>query len=269
MIIAADNLRVTQPPIAKAIEQMDPAPIAAMARRCVDAGADWIDINPGPLTRDPAGRMTFLVETVSAVTSLPLMLDTVNPAAMAAGLAAGRSNRIILNGFSLEPAKLAHILPLARQYGCEIVGYLLTPDSQVPVAEEECIAVAVELYSAFQTAGLANAQLIIDPVVAPLIWADGPRHNRHLLTLLRTLPDLLGFPVRTIAGLSNLTAGRMPGKIKQAMQRTYLPMLAVAGLNIILLDIDHPDTIQTARTCTQLLENDIIALSGGHSGGRP
>ena len=84
MMVVADNLRITRPAIAQAVERLDPAPIREMALRCEDAGAHAIDINSGPLSRRPAECMTFLVETVQAAVDLPLVLDTTNPAAMAA-----------------------------------------------------------------------------------------------------------------------------------------------------------------------------------------
>jgi 5-methyltetrahydrofolate corrinoid/iron sulfur protein methyltransferase len=258
MIIVADNLRITNPTIASATERLDPEPIQALVRRCEAAGADWIDINPGPLARDPEKIMAFLVDAVCSVTRLPLLLDTTNPKALAAGLADSR-NPTIINGFSLEPSKLTHILPLARQYRCDIIGFLLYPNSQVPIMETECISVLLDLYRTFQQAGLDNHQLIIDPVVAPLVWADGARHNKDLLSVIRNLPDLLGFPVRTIAGLSNLSAGNMPKTIKQLLQCTFLPMLIEAGLTCVLMDALHAPTVQTARAGDALLSEAVFS----------
>lgn len=258
MIIAADNLRITNPTIASALKHLDPEPIQAMVRRSEAAGADWIDINSGPLTRDPEKKMAFLVDAVCSVTRLPLLLDTTNPKALAAGLANSR-NPAIINGFSLEPRKLTHILPLAGQYRCDIIGFLLYPGSQVPIKEADCISVLLDLYRAFQQAGLDNHQLIIDPVVAPLVWADGARHNKDILAVIRNLPDLLGFPVRTIAGLSNLSAGNMPKAIKQLLQCAFLPMLVEAGLTCALMDVLYAPTVQTARASDALLNTDVFS----------
>jgi cobalamin-dependent methionine synthase I len=58
--------------------------------------------------------MTFVVETVRAVTDLPLFLDTINPAALEAGLAAC-GGQAIINGFSLELDKIARVLLSARK----------------------------------------------------------------------------------------------------------------------------------------------------------
>ena len=90
MIIVADNLRITLPAIGRAVNRLDPAPIRQMVRACLDAGAQAIDINSGPLSRSPEEKMTFLVRTVQDTVDLPIVLDTANPRAVAAGLAASR-----------------------------------------------------------------------------------------------------------------------------------------------------------------------------------
>jgi len=257
LLIVADNLHVVRPEISRALEALDPGPIQTLVRRCVQAGAQAIDLNCGPLTRRPEARMTFLVETVRAVTDLPLLLDTTNPAALAAGLAAC-GGRAIINGFSLEKAKLEGILPLARQYDAEIIGYLLHPDSRVPHAADELMALAVTLFEAYRARDLDPARLIIDPVIAPLAWPDGTRHNRAVLTLIRQLPELLGTPVRTMAGISNLASGAIPLARKIALEQAFLPMLAAAGLDLLLINVMHGPTLATARICTDLLREGIF-----------
>lgn len=258
MIIVADNLHVMQPAFARAIERMDPEPVREMVRECIGCGAQALDINPGPLPKLPEERMIFLVETVQAMTGLPLLLDTVNAEAMAAGLNACRG-RCIINGFSLEPNKLDGILPLARQYDVDIIGYLLHPNSQVPIGAAEMMEVAVALFGAYTDAGLDPARLIIDPVVAPLSWQDGSRHNRAVLNVIGTLSDLLGVPVRTIAGISNLASGPVSAARKIELECTFLPMLAAAGLDMALTNVRHTDTIKTAKTCNGLLGEQIYA----------
>jgi len=255
MILVADNLQITNPTIEAAINQLDPAPIQELVKKSEAAGAQAIDINPGPLTRDPETKMTFLVEAVHSATRLPMLLDTSNPKALEAGLFAGRHHPYppVINGFSLEPKKLDHILPLAKKYHTKIIGYLLYPNSQVPINEEDCISVALDLYKKFQDAGLDNHQLIIDPVVAPVIWEDGIRHNLSILSVMKNLPDLLGFSVETIAGISNLTTGKIPKDKKQLLEQSFFPIIVSTGLSMALLNVFHEQTMQTARACEALL----------------
>jgi len=260
MILVADNLQITNQTIEAAINQLDPSPIQGLVKMCEAAGAQAIDINSGPLTRDPEKRMSFLVEAVQSETRLPLLLDTSNHKALEAGLLAGRSHLAppIINGFSLEPKKVKLILPLAKKFHTKIIGYLLNPNSHVPIDEADCIHVALELYREFSNAGLDNEQLIIDPVIAPVIWEDGIRHNLGILSVMRNLPDLLGFSVKTIAGISNLTTGNIPKDKKQILEHAFLPMLANAGLSMALLNVFHHQTMQTARACDALLSPGIF-----------
>ena len=201
--------------------------------------------------------MTFLVETIQGVTDLPLLIDTTNPKALEAGLFVAR-NKIIINGFSLQKDKLEHILPLAKKYRADIVGYLLFSNGQVPTQESDSLHIALELYHAAQVGGIEEAQLIIDPIVAPVIWDDGIRHNRDILSVIRNLPDLLGFPVRTIAGISNLTTGAGPMKKRRLLERSYLPMLAAAGLTYALMNVFHTDTMSTFRVCQTILSSRVF-----------
>lgn len=258
MIIVADNLHIIHPTIAQAVEAFDPGPITDWVLRCVAAGAQAIDINSGPLVKDPQRRMAFLVETVRAATQLPIFLDTTNPVALRAGLEACQGAAAI-NGFSLEPAKVEKILPLAQAFDADIVGYLLQPDCRMPVDEDEMMALAVALFDTFSKTGLSPQRLIIDPVIAPLSWQEGVRHNQSVLALLRTLPDLLGVPVRTIAGLSNLASGAMPLERKIALEQAFLPMLAASGLDMVLVNVLHGPTMEIIKTSNALLSETIFS----------
>ncbi len=248
MQIIADNIQITNPLIARALDEMDPVPIQDLAKKCEAAGADIIDINPGPLSRDGQEKMTFLVEAVQRVCNLPLSLDTSNASAMAAGLKACREKPVI-NGFSLEPAKLEKILPLAKDFDCDIIGFLLSPNGMVPGNDEERLNLAVQLFEAFNEKGIEPHRLIIDPVLVPLMWEDGSRQAMELLNVIRLLPDLLGFQGKTVVGLSNLTSGKGPKKKKHLLEQVYLSMLAPAGLDMVLVNIFNQNTVSIAKAC--------------------
>lgn len=257
MILVADNLRITHSVITRAMTERDPAPIVKMVNACESAGARAVDINTGPLSRDPESKMTFMVQTVQNATQLPLLLDTVNPKAIEAGVKAA-TNPIIINGFSLEPSKLDAILPIAKTFDLRIIGYLLRPDGHVPTDAEERLNIAVALYDAFQKAGLKDDQLIIDPVVVPISWQEGGRQNKEILSVLKTLPELLGFPVKTIVGLSNLTAGGKNKSRCRLLQQTYLAMLAASDLSMALCNVLSSEITGCARACQALTRPDVF-----------
>ena len=249
MILAADNIRITNSIIQNAVTSMDKVPVQKMAAQLT--GADVIDVNTGPLTSHPEEKMEFLVQSIQEVTELPIILDTTNPRAIRAGLNVSK-NRAIINGFSLEHEKLAKILPLAAEFDADIIGYLLDSKGLPPLDTQDRLNTAVELYQRCMESGIFKERLIIDPVVAPLIWNDGTIRNMELLKIIRMLPDVLGFPVKTIAGLSNLTGGIKDVDKKINLQKAFLPMLSASGLSIVLMDMLNKPLAEMAKTCNLL-----------------
>ena len=258
MICAADNLQILRPSVQQAVERRDPELIAALVHRMAAAGAEAIDINAGPCARAPSQIASFLVTAVEESCRLPILIDTANPVAMAAGLAAAR-RRPILNGFSLEPRKLEQILPLAVEADVDIVGYLLDADGHVPADAQGRLAAALSLFEAAAAKGLAPERIIVDPIVIPLSWQDGAGQVQAVLDVLRMLPDLMGMPVRTVAGLSNLTAGAPAGAPRQRVESVFLSMMAAAGLSMVLLDVFRSKTMKTAAACRALVSGEVFS----------
>lgn len=257
-MVVADNLQIIRESIRRAVEERNPAPIRELVSACVRAGAEAIDVNPGPLKREPEKKMAFLVGAVREVTDLPLLIDTANPRAVSAGLAAAGDGTIV-NGFSLEPEKLREILPLAVSREADIIGFLLRPDGHVPMDAEERLEVAGRLYDAFRLAGGDPARLVVDPVVVPLAWSNGNFQAAEVLAVIRHLPDLLGFPVRTIAGLSNLTSGATNHRRRRLIERAYAAMLAAAGLSMVLVDAIDSETVSIVQASRRLLSQKIFS----------
>lgn len=257
MQIIADNLQIMNPRVADALARRHPAPIHDIVRTCMDNSADGIDLNPGPLKREAEDRMRFLVETVQEYCDLPLLIDTADPSAMEAGLQSVR-NPAIMNGISIEPAKLKRMLLLAKTYDADLVGYLLREDGQVPPDATGRLAVATELFQVITSAGIEEGRLIIDPIVVPITWDNGPYQSREVLEVVRQLPILLGFPVRTVAGLSNLTSGGPSLEKKEILESAYLTMLAEAGLDMVLANMQHIRTIKSGRASRLLMKSDIF-----------
>jgi len=257
LIVIADNLQITNKIIEKAIANYGSGPIITMIKKCEAAGAMAIDINSGPLSRNPKKKMAFLVNTIQKETNLPVIIDTANPEAICAGLRANRKKAII-NGFSLEPGKLEKILPMAKQFNTDIIGYLLHPDGHVPANASDRLQIAVEIFKACENAGIDKNRLIIDPVLPPITWENGQFQAMEVLSVIKFLPELLDFPVRTVVGLSNLTAGNGEREKKLLLERSYLPMLCAAGLSMVLVNIFHHETIKVAKACNAIMNKDIF-----------
>ncbi len=240
MIIAADNLQIFNPVVAKALEGGDPRPLQDLARRCREAGAARLDLNPGFLSQRQEGRMAFMVDAVQVAVDLPLILDSPRAGVLAKGLAACRG-KPILNALTLEPQKLAEILPLAASHQTDLVLLLLDERSFPPPTLEGKIALAVELRERALAAGLPAERLIFDPVLPNLSWPDAWEQVRECIKTVRLLAGGAIFPepARTMAGLSNLRS-HLRRVYPFQVEQTCLGMLAGAGLDIALADVLQP-----------------------------
>ena len=89
----------------------------------------------------------------------------------------------------------------------------------------------------------------------------GIARNRALLSILRHLPELLGFEVRTMVGLSNLTTGHPHRHQKICLEQAMVPMLAEAGVSMMMLNIFHTETVRTARTSRLLTGENLFTWS--------
>ncbi len=253
MIVAADNLTGANPVVAQALRDLDPKPLQDLARRCAAAGAHILDLNPGYLSRRMEDRMAFLVEVVQEVTSLPLILDSPNPRVLAEGLATCRE-KPILNAVTLEGNKLQEILPLAAAHQTQVVLLLLDEKSHPPPSLEGKVGLAMELREQALAAGLTDQQLIFDPVLPNLRWPDAWPQTGAALRTVRYLASgaLLGNPVRTMVGLSNLRSG-LRGLYPVQLEITVLALLAGAGLSLVLADVLDPILRDQAQLVAQIM----------------
>ena len=64
--------------------------------------------------------------------------------------------------------------------------------------------------------------------------------------------------MRTIVGLSNLTAAEAPREKKLLIESAYVCMLAEAGLSMVLMNVLHKESVKVAKACHSLLDSGIF-----------
>jgi 5-methyltetrahydrofolate corrinoid/iron sulfur protein methyltransferase len=258
MLAVADDLHIMNPLVAQAIKARDPEPLKKIAIRCREVGVLAMDINLGPLGKNAEEIITFTIETVQNNFSGRLMLDSLQPEVLAAGIRAC-STPPIINGFSLEESKLAKILPLASQHGTDIVGFLIDEKGQIPLGAGERLAVASRLVEKAKESGVPSDKIIIDPVLVPLSWQNGTEYNRELLHAMQVLDQLFEKPVRTMAGLSNLTSGSPGGLARERVEAAFIFMLAASKLDYILMNISRRSNLSALHMNQLLLGDKVFA----------
>lgn len=254
MFLVADNLHGLNPLVSDAMQRLDPRPVQQLVQSCERSGAQFIDVNPGYLSRSREDRMTFLVEAVQEVTSRGLILDSPSARVLERGLAACKG-RAIVSALSREEKKLAEILPLAVEYKTELVILLMDERSMTPPRTEEKLALALELREHAVLAGMDPDALIFDPVLPNLSWDDALLRVSEDVKTIRLLAGGAIFqePARTMAGLSNLRSG-LKRRQPFSLEATCMNLLAGAGLEFLLADVLQPGFEEAYRTVSTLLE---------------
>jgi 5-methyltetrahydrofolate corrinoid/iron sulfur protein methyltransferase len=241
MILIGEDLNVMSNEISQAIKDRNLEPI----RECVEGqaknGMDYLDVNVGPVRKDPEGTMEWLVNAIQGFTELPLCLDTTNPVAMEAGLKACKEKALI-NSASGTTESRQTMLPLASKYSAGVVLSVMN-DSGLPADAEERASSIMESVEVANELGIPNEDIWVDPVLLP-IGVD-QRQVTAYLEFIQMLPDLAP-GVKSTCGLSNLAYGA-PKELKSLLNRTFLVMVARYGQHSAIVGGFDLDLIRLIR----------------------
>lgn len=242
--------------IREAIKNKDPKPIRDWAIKQAEGGSYWLDVNTGPVAskEEQAEIMAWLVKTTQEAVDLPCCIDTTNWAAMEAGLKVHKGKAMI-NSTTAEMAKMEVLFPMAANYGAAIVALTMN-EKGVPKSAEDRIALAMELVAYADGYGIPMQDLYIDPLVLPVNVAQD--HGPEVLEALRQVKLLANPAPKTTCGLSNISQ-KAPNR--PLINRTFLAMAMVCGLDSAVMDADDKDLVDTAATASIILNQSIYCDS--------
>jgi 5-methyltetrahydrofolate corrinoid/iron sulfur protein methyltransferase len=233
MIIIGENIHVIAKAVSMAIRERDANVIRDLAKAQTEAGANYVDLNVGPMKKDPEENMQWLVGTVQEATDLPLSVDTMNPVAMEAGLKACHK-RPLLNSASGKTDSKAQMLPLAKKYNCDVVISVMT-DKGMPPDVDSKIESIMDTVTHANELGIPNEDIWVDPIILPVSTAgEGQRFTVANLEFIKILEDVLP-GVKSTVGLSNVSNG-VPNELRPLLNCVYLVMLARNGLYSAIAD---------------------------------
>jgi cobalamin-dependent methionine synthase I len=233
MVIIGEDIHVIAQAVSTAIRERNAKVIQDLAKAQTGAGADYIDLNVGPMKKDTEATMQWLVSTVQEATDLPLSIDTLNPVAMEAGLKACK-RKPLLNSASGKSLSKEQMLPLASKYHCDVVISVMT-DKGMPPDVESKVESIMDTVAYANELGIPNEDIWVDPILLPISTAgEGQRFTVLNLEFIKILEDVLP-GVKSTVGLSNTSNG-VPEQLRPPLNRTYLVMLGRNGLYSAIAD---------------------------------
>jgi cobalamin-dependent methionine synthase I len=261
MVIIGEAIHVIAKAVSTAIRERDAKVIQDLAKAQTEAGADYIDLNVGPMKKDTEETMQWLVNAVQEATDLPLSIDTLNPVAMEAGLKACK-RKPLLNSASGKNLSKEQMLPLAKKYSCDVVVSVMTDKGMPPDVESKVDSIMSTVDYA-NGLGIPNEDIWVDPILLPISTAgEGQRFTVLNLEFIKILDDVLP-GVKSTVGLSNTSNG-VPDQLRPLLNRTYLVMLERKGLYSAIADpLDRELMNLTRGGLSEIVELIYKTMDGG------
>ncbi|MGW5879719.1 methionine synthase [Nocardiopsis terrae] len=206
-----------------------------MARDQIRDGAHLLDLNIDYVGRDGVRDMRELASRFATASTLPVMLDSTEPAVLEAGLEV-LGGRAVLNSVNYEDgdgpdSRFTRIMELASEHGAAVVGLCIDEEGQARTADWK-VRVASRLIDEITGDwGLRTGDIIIDCLTFPITTGQEETRRDGLETLNAIRELKSRYPeVQTTLGLSNLSFGVNPAA-RIVLNSVFLHEAVQAGLD--------------------------------------
>ena len=240
--------------IGSAIKERNKAEIQKCALEQLACGADALDVNCGPASRQPLIDLPWLVETIQEVTDKPLCLDSSKPAVIEEGLKAAR-NKTIINSTTADPEKLDKIIPLAKQYHSKLIGITINTKG-IPQNKDQRLELAATIVATCSEKEFPIEDLYLDPILLPVNVAQA--QMKDILESIHEFRIISEPSPKTILGLSNVSQGT---NARNLINRIFLTMAVAYGLDSAILDPKDKELMDSLITAELILNKNIYCDS--------
>ena len=201
------------------------------ARRQVDAGARFLDVNVDEYSNDPDRRaeaMRWLAGFLSQSLDVPLSIDSSSRDTLVAGLESCRKEaaRAMVNSVSLERVEYVDVI---RQFDTEAI-VSAAGREDLPTDVDGRIANFRKIIARLDEAGVPRESMHLDPLVFPV--STEPTHGRTFLAATAEAKKRFE-GVKLSGGLSNVSLGMPRRKLLNAV---FVRLCVQAGTDSGLLD---------------------------------
>lgn len=244
MKIIGEKINGTRTQVKQAIAERNTEFIQTLARKQVDAGAHWLDVNAGTAPKSEPDDLVWLINLVQTVVDVPLCLDSANPDALRAAMKQVKKTPMI-NSISGETSRLSGILPLVAEFGCDVIA-LCMDDKGIPATVDGRLDVIRQVFAETRRVGVSDEKVYVDPLAMTI--ATNTEAGRITFDTMRAVRA--EFPQAHIScGLSNVSFG-LP--VRSLINRTFLVLALNAGMDTAIID-PNDQALQAAIRATDLL----------------
>jgi 5-methyltetrahydrofolate--homocysteine methyltransferase len=206
-----------------------------IARAQTRDGAHLLDLCVDYVGRDGVADMRNIAARLATSSTLPIMLDSTEPAVVEAGLES-LAGRCVVNSVNYEDgdgprSRFARIMPVVREHGAAVVALTIDEAGQARTTAHK-VAVAGRLIDDLTDGwGMATSDIVVDCLTFPI--ATGQEETRRdALETIAAIREVKGrYPdVQTTLGVSNVSFGLSPAA-RVVLNSVFLHECTKAGLD--------------------------------------
>jgi 5-methyltetrahydrofolate--homocysteine methyltransferase len=222
----------------------DWATCVEIARDQIRDGAHMLDLSVDYVGRDGARDMKEIASRFATSSTLPIVLDSTEPAVLKAGLES-LGGRSVINSVNYEDgdgptSRFAKIMPLVKEHGASVVALTIDEEGQARTAEWKMRVSRRLIADLTENWSMNVGDILIDTLTFPI--ATGQEETRRdgleTISAIRTLKS--EYPeVQTTLGVSNVSFGLNPAA-RVVLNSVFLSECVEAGLDSAIV---HPSKI--------------------------
>jgi 5-methyltetrahydrofolate--homocysteine methyltransferase len=206
-----------------------------IAKEQIRDGAHMLDLCVDYVGRDGVADMRELASRFATASTLPIVLDSTEPAVLQAGLEA-LGGRAVINSVNYEDgdgpeSRFGRIMPLVKEHGAAVIALTIDEEGQAR-SQEWKVRVADRLIRDLRDNwGMAVSDIIVDCLTFPI--ATGQEETRRdAIETIEAIRELKQrYPeVQTTLGLSNVSFGLSPAA-RIVLNSVFLHEAQQAGLD--------------------------------------
>ena len=207
----------------------------AIARSQTRDGAHLLDVCVDYVGRDGVADTREVVSRLATASTLPLVLDSTEPAILQAGLEL-LGGRAVINSVNFEDgedegSRFARIMPLVREHGAAVVALTIDETGQARTVEHK-VAVASRLVETLTGRwGMAVEDILLDCLTFPIATGQEETRRDGAATIEAIRQVKARYPgVQTTLGVSNISFGLNPAA-RVVLNSVFLHEAVKAGLD--------------------------------------
>ncbi|MFG3559016.1 methionine synthase [Micromonospora sp. NPDC047557] len=217
------------------------AMLAGDFRACVEIargqardGSHLLDLCVDYVGRDGTRDMRELAGRFATASTLPIMLDSTEPAVVEAGLEM-LGGRCVVNSVNFEDgdgpdSRYTRVMPVVREHGAAVVALLIDEEGQARTKEWKVRVAARLIDDLTGRWGMDRADILIDALTFPIATGQEETRRDGIETIEAIREISTRYPgVNFTLGISNISFGLNPAA-RQVLNSVFLHECVQAGL---------------------------------------